>query len=92
MEEHLLPCLFKKYLGIECLGCGIQRSFLALVKGDLMESIQLYPALIPMLITFAILFVHLKYKLKHGPRILVFAFSITSALILGNYLIKLFYP
>jgi hypothetical protein len=51
----MLPCLVKKYFGIECPGCGIQRSFLKLIQGDILGSIQQYPGLIPLLFLIILL-------------------------------------
>jgi hypothetical protein len=53
LQNHLLPCPFKYVTGIDCPGCGFQRSVIALVQGNLHQSLQLYPAAIPLLIFFA---------------------------------------
>lgn len=37
---HLLPCLFKSITGLSCPGCGIQRSFLLLLNGDIAASFR----------------------------------------------------
>jgi hypothetical protein len=53
LQNHLLKCPFKYLTGIDCPGCGFQRSLLALINGDLHKSIILYPSTIPLLIFFA---------------------------------------
>jgi hypothetical protein len=53
LKAHLLPCPFKYITGIDCPGCGFQRSLLALVKGDVHQSFLLYPPTIPLLIMAA---------------------------------------
>ena len=55
LESKMLPCTTKSWLGFDCPGCGIQRAFIALLKGDLLVSLQLYPALIPLLLFFSLL-------------------------------------
>ena len=45
----MLPCLFKQITGVDCPGCGAQRSFDLLIHGQLIESFKLYPALVPLL-------------------------------------------
>jgi hypothetical protein len=53
LQGHLLPCPFKYLTGIDCPGCGFQRSVLALVQGDVHQSFTLYPPAIPLLLFFA---------------------------------------
>ena len=51
MEDHLLTCSFKSRFGAECLGCGTQRSILALLRGDIVESFLLNPGVLLLLLT-----------------------------------------
>ena len=53
LQEHLLPCPFKYLTGIDCPGCGFQRSVIALIQGDLHKSFLFYPPAIPLIIFFA---------------------------------------
>ena len=60
----MIPCPYKYYLGIECLGCGIQRSFWSLVDLNIIDSIKYFPGLIPLLI-FLILELLILFKFKY---------------------------
>jgi len=51
MEDQLLTCSFKSQFGVECLGCGTQRSILALLRGDIIDSFLLNPGVILLLLT-----------------------------------------
>ena len=68
--HQLLPCFFKKFTGIDCPGCGFQRSILALLKGNFVESLNLYPATFLIiasaffLVIDALGFIQLNTKLK----------------------------
>ena len=53
LQKHLLPCPFKYLTGIDCPGCGFQRSVVALIQGDLHKSFILYPGAIPLMLFFA---------------------------------------
>ena len=69
LENNMLACPYKKYFGLDCLGCGMQRSFLALLKGNFVESFYLYPALVPMIFMFLFLIAHLIFKFKNGGNV-----------------------
>ncbi|MBL4604087.1 MAG: DUF2752 domain-containing protein, partial [Flavobacteriaceae bacterium] len=40
----MLPCYSKQLFGVDCLGCGLQRSFILLTKGEFIEAFKMYPA------------------------------------------------
>ncbi|MEN0055245.1 MAG: DUF2752 domain-containing protein [Mucilaginibacter sp.] len=52
LQNHLIACPFKYITGIDCPGCGFQRSVMALFQGDLQKSFTLYPPTIPLLLFF----------------------------------------
>ena len=85
----MLPCNWKTDFGIECPTCGFQRSFIELIHGHVGESIKLFPATIPFLITLVILIFHLRFKWKHGARFIVWSFAASAFLIASNYFLKL---
>jgi hypothetical protein len=85
----MLECHWKKTFGIECFGCGFQRSIIALIEGDLMTSLSLYPATIPILFTFIYTVAHLLFKYKNGARNIVILFSFSVVLMVGNFIYKL---
>ncbi len=89
LEAHQLPCFVKQHLHVDCPGCGFQRSFVLLLKGNFLESIILYPALLPVLSLFAFLGLHLVFKLRHGADILKWNFILAASLILLNFIVKL---
>lgn len=86
----MVDCHWKATLGIECLGCGFQRSMIALFKGNFIESILIFPAAIPLLITLFYTLLHLWFKFKNGARNIIVLFSLTAFLILLNFILKHF--
>ena len=52
LENYMLPCWSKTLFGVECLGCGLQRAFLLLLKGDFIGAFQMYPAIYVTLVFF----------------------------------------
>lgn len=89
LENNLLACPYKKYFGFDCFGCGMQRSIIALFKGDIVSSFCLYPALIPMVLMFSFLIVHLIFKFKNGAKWLKYSFIIVITIVVGNFIYKL---
>lgn len=89
LESYLLPCFYKKYFGFDCPGCGMQRSFLALINGNLSESFILYPALIPIILLFTFLVLHIKFKFTFGARLLKVWFICTCVIIMVSYILKI---
>lgn len=48
----MIPCPYYFYFGVECLGCGFQRSLIALSHFDLYTSLRFFPGMIPLLAYF----------------------------------------
>lgn len=88
LEHYLLACPVKAGFGVDCPGCGVQRSFLALIRGDLSTSLEFYPALIPFLLTIVFLILALKTKLKFRYHMLVVSLLATCSIISIHYIEK----
>ncbi|MBC7566698.1 MAG: DUF2752 domain-containing protein [Pedobacter sp.] len=90
LEAHLLSCPFKSHTGLDCPGCGFQRSVIALVKGDLNHSFQLYPASMPIIALVLFVPAHLKFDFKHGAFLIKIAYALIALIILLNYSYKIY--
>lgn len=90
LEHNLLSCPIKQNFGIDCPGCGIQRSFVALIKGNLLESFKFYPATIPIIALFALTIIHLKFDLKNGAFFIKLLYIAITLIIVINYSYKIF--
>lgn len=89
LEKYQLPCLFRQLTHIDCPGCGMQRSFLLLLGGDVAGSFRMYPALIPVLLLFGLLILHGIFKFRKGAVILQYSFIFCTAVILLGYFYKI---
>lgn len=89
IESHQQTCFYKKFLGVECPGCGMQRSFMELLRGNIAESLALFPALIPTIILIGYLMMHLIFKYKNGANILKYLFIINTTMVVLSYIYKL---
>lgn len=88
IEQHLLPCPSKSFLGVDCPGCGMQRSMIELLNGNFMESLKTYPGLLPVLFTLIILGLHLKYKFTHGAKTVQYSFIFSAGVIMISFIVK----
>jgi hypothetical protein len=89
LENHLFQCSVKALTGFECPGCGMQRAFIALLKGEFMLSLQLNASMVPFLLTLLYVTLHLLFKFRNGARAIVWMFSFTVAVMLVNFILKL---
>lgn len=89
LENNLLACPYKKYFDIECMGCGMQRAFVALLKGNFVESFLIYPPLLSMIIMLLLLPLHLIFKFKHGAAWLKYLFIFNIAVVIINFIVKI---
>ncbi|RZS90440.1 uncharacterized protein DUF2752 [Aquimarina brevivitae] len=64
MEQYKLPCLNKKLFGIDCPGCGMQRSIALPIKSVFSEAFFMYPAIYRLLFLAFNLFVKYQYSNK----------------------------
>jgi uncharacterized membrane protein len=85
-----MSCFYKKHLGVECPGCGIQRSLVHLLKGEFAESFQMYPALLTTILMFTFLIVHLVFKVKNGHKVLLTLFILNAIIMISSYVLKQF--
>lgn len=85
----MLSCPYKFITGIDCPGCGIQRSFVLLLKGDLISSFSLYPALLPVIFTLILTGAHLLFRFRKGPESIKFSFLTATGIIVVSYVFKI---
>lgn len=88
LEQHLLTCSIKSHFGVECPGCGSQRALIALLKGNVMESLRYHIALVPFIITIIALIIQLIIKHNNGGKWVMWLFIITSSLTFIQFIVK----
>ena len=88
LEQNMLSCFWVKTFGIICPGCGMQRALIAMLKGNFIESFKLYPALIPTLVMFSTLALHIFFKWKRGHLALQWMYLVTLSFIVISFIFK----
>ena len=89
LQNHLLACPFKSLTGIDCPGCGFQRSVLALMKGHFKDSLHLYPATIPLFITAGYVLPDRKFHYDKRDRVKKILYYITGGIVIVAYVVKM---
>jgi hypothetical protein len=90
LQSHQLPCPSKAWLHMECPGCGLQRSFISLLEGDLAASLQYHPATIPMLGLILFTALHLIFRFQKGARVIVILQVAVAIITLAFYIYKIY--
>lgn len=88
LKDYMLPCLNKKLLGLDCPGCGMQRSVDLLLHGEFMAAFKMYPAIYTLIPLLFLITGSKVFNMKVDNRFII-ALSIASvALILINFILK----
>jgi Protein of unknown function (DUF2752). len=90
LKNHAITCPSKHVFRIDCPGCGLQRSVFALLEGNLMESLRLYPATIPILCLLLYTGLHLKFNFSGGSAIVKWGYIMCIIIIIAFYIYKIF--
>ena len=88
LEDHLLSCPWKQ-VGLECTGCGLQRSIILILKGEFVAAFAMYPAIYTLFLMFVFMGFHLKFNFEKGAQILKWLFVLNIGIIVIHYILKL---
>ena len=89
MEDYMLPCMNKELFGVECMGCGLQRSILMLFYGDFAAAFQMFPAVYTTLLFFAFVGLHFIDKSRNYLKIIVSLAIVNAIVMVVAYAIKM---
>ena len=90
IENYMLPCLNKSLFGFECMGCGFQRSLVAVFQGQFHKAFVLYPAIFPIITMFVLIVISRFYKFKYHQKSINIVALISIGTIIINHIIKQF--
>ena len=89
LEANMFTCPSVQHFNMECPGCGMQRSMIALLKGNFPGSLLMYPALLPILLLCGYVLLHLKYKFSGGSKIIIGLQLVVVSIITAHYIYKI---
>lgn len=71
----------KKLFGMECPGCGTQRSVALLSQGEFWEAFKMYPAIYTTIPLFLFILLHFIDKSRNYTKLIII-FAIVNALVM----------
>lgn len=89
LKDYMLPCLNKKLLGLDCPGCGMQRSVDLLLHGEFAAAFKMYPAIYPIILLLLFLVSNLFVKFKFSHQIRLALMLTIAGVIIVSYIIKM---
>jgi hypothetical protein len=79
----------KKLFGIECPGCGSQRSFFMLINGEFSAVFHIFPAIYSTLLLFLFLGLHFIDKSRDYQKIIIGLAIINALIMIISYIYKI---
>lgn len=90
IEDFMLPCPSKKFLGIECFGCGTQRAIVLVFEGRFAEAFHMFPAVYTLLLFLGIVVLNFIDKKRNYGHVLIFLAIVNSLIMVFSYFYKHF--
>lgn len=81
MEEYMIPCMNKKIFGFDCPGCGIQRAFAMIFRGEFADAFFMFPAIYTTIVFFIFIGLNFIDKSRNYHKLII-SFAIINALII----------
>ena len=85
----MLPCMNKSIFGIDCIGCGTQRSLLFLLNGEFTKAFYQFPAIYTTLLLFGLIGLHLIDKKRNYQKIIIGLAIINAIIMIISYIYKI---
>ncbi len=85
----MIPCMNKSLFGIECFGCGTQRAFLLVLKGNFIEAFKMFPAIYTTILFFGFAILHFLDKTRNYRNLLVIFGVLNAIIMVFSYFYKL---
>ncbi|WP_223552268.1 DUF2752 domain-containing protein [Aestuariivivens sp. NBU2969] len=88
-NDYMLPCLNKKLFGVECMGCGLQRSASLVVQGEFTDAFYMYPAIYTLILLLIVIVFNTFRKFKYSNKIITILVILNIVIIVTNFVSKL---
>lgn len=85
----MLPCMFKKIFGFDCIGCGMQRSFNFILHGEFGKAFHMFPAIYTTILFCLSLILYLVDKKRSRHKIVISLAIINVTIMIVSYTYKM---
>ena len=90
LEDFMLPCLNKKLFGIDCMGCGMQRSVALIARGEFEAAFTMYPAIYTLILLVGFVVLNYYKNYHFASKIIIILAIVNAIIIIGNFILKTF--
>jgi hypothetical protein len=85
----MLPCMNKSLFGVDCIGCGAQRSILLLINGEFIKAFYQFPAIYTTILLFIFIGLQLINKKRDYQKIIIAIAIINTIIMIISYIYKI---
>ena len=89
MEEYMIPCMTKKYFGVDCLGCGTQRALALIFKGEFTDAFHMFPAIYTTILLFMVLGLNFIDRTPNYHKAIISLAIINAVIMVISYIYKI---
>jgi hypothetical protein len=79
----------KSLFGVDCIGCGVQRSILLLINGEFIKAFYQFPAIYTTILLFIFIGLHLINKKRDYQKIIIALAIINNIIMIISYIYKI---
>lgn len=85
----MLPCINKAVFGIDCMGCGMQRSIALLASGEFVSAFKMFPAIYSLLLLLLVVGLNIFVKFKYAHHIKMGLIILNGVIIVLGYFFRI---
>lgn len=85
----MIPCMNKKIFGFDCPGCGIQRAFAMIFRGDFTDAFFMFPAIYTTILFFIFIGLNFLDKSRNYHKLIISFAIINAIIIIVSYIHKI---
>lgn len=88
INDYMIPCMNKSLFGVECLGCGMQRAVVLILKGEFKEAFYMFPAVYTTIILLVSIGLHFIDKTRNYHAIMRWMAIVNTFIMVISYIYK----